>query len=211
MRLPFTADQFFQIFAEYHQRFAAIAVMFWLAAAVAVWTARRAPGSASRWLAGYLALLWLWNGVAYHAVLFTRINPAAWFFAALFVAQAVLLSAVAARNTRRFFTASGWRRDVGVGLALYALAYPALNVTLGHPYPGTPTFGVPCPTDVLTIGLLLTVGGRVPLSLSVIPTAWAAVGGSAALLLGVWPDFALLVAGALLLAAVIGTRQMMSV
>jgi hypothetical protein len=27
--------------------------------------------------------LWLWSAAAYHALLFTRINPAAWVFAAL--------------------------------------------------------------------------------------------------------------------------------
>ena len=34
-----------------------------------------------------LATLWIWNAVAYHALLFTRINPAAWLFAALFTME----------------------------------------------------------------------------------------------------------------------------
>ncbi len=62
-------------------------------------------------------------------------------------------------------------------------------------YPEIPTFGVPCPTAILTIGVLLAVRGGPPLSLAVIPAAWAFIGGSAALLFGVWTDYMLLVAG----------------
>ena len=91
-------------------------------------------------------------------------------------------------------------RVVGLGLACYALSYPILNITLGHPYPATPTFGVPCPTAILTVGLLLASPGRVPLTLAVIPALWGFIGGSAAIVLGVWPDYVLLAGGIVLTA-----------
>jgi hypothetical protein len=54
---------------------------------------------------------------------------------------------------------------------------------------------MPCPTAILTIGVLLAVRGGPPLSIAVIPAAWAFIGGSAALLFGVWTDYMLLAAG----------------
>jgi Family of unknown function (DUF6064) len=45
-----------------------------------------------------LATLWIWNAVAYHALLFTSINPAAWLFAGLFTVEGVLLFWAAARR-----------------------------------------------------------------------------------------------------------------
>jgi hypothetical protein len=71
-------------------------------------------------------------------------------------------------------------------------------MALGHPYPATPTFGVPCPTAILTIGVLLTARGGVPVTLSIIPALWGLIGGSAALLLAVPADYVLLGAGLLL-------------
>ena len=86
----------------------------------------------------------------------------------------------------------------GSGLAVYALAYPFLTVAFGHRYPAALTFGVPCPTVILTVGLLLTVRGGVPLILAIVPISWGFIGGSAAVLLNVPTDYVLLGAGALL-------------
>jgi hypothetical protein len=76
-------------------------------------------------------------------------------------------------------------------------------MALGHDYPATPTFGLPCPTTILTIGVLLTVQGSVPVGLSVVPILWAFIGGSAALLLDVQTDYVLLAGGVVLLVALV--------
>lgn len=100
--------------------------------------------------------------VAYHAYLFTRINPAAWFFSTLFVVQGLLFVWAGARLDVTYLSATRLSRSVGVPLVLYSLAYPFLTIAAGHRYPATPTFGLPCPTVILTIGLLLTVRQLVP-------------------------------------------------
>ena len=164
---------------------------------VAVW---RSPAARSRWLTWLLAALWAWNAGVYHAWLFTRINPAAWLFAAFFGVQAVVLAQAALRAPVQYFASTAHWRVLGAGLSLYALAYPLLTIGFGHRYPATPTFGVPCPTDILTIGVLLTVRDGVPLSLAIVPVLWGFVGGSAALVLGVQTDYVLLGAGAVLAA-----------
>ena len=69
-------------------------------------------------------------------------------------------------------------------------------------FPATPTFGLPCPTTILTIGVLLTARERVPFGLSVVPILWGFIGGSAAVLLQVPTDYVLLAAGVLLVIAV---------
>jgi hypothetical protein len=146
-----------------------------------------------------LAALWLWGGLVYHATYFTSINPAAWGFAALFVGESGLLAWYGLRQRRMAFgTATGRARGLGIGLALYALVYPALNILAGHTYPASPTFGVPCPTGIFTVGLLLTTANRPPIPVVVAPVLWAVIGGSAALVLGVATDYVLLACSVLL-------------
>jgi hypothetical protein len=197
MALPFAPEQFFGIFAEYNRALWPMALAWWLAAAGVLAVAWRSPADNSRRMTWFLAALWAWNAVAYHAWFFTRINPAAWLFAGLFGVQAVVLARAARRTRLQYFSSSGTLRFLGASLAVYALAYPLLTIGFGHHYPATPTFGVPCPTDILTIGVLLTVRGG-PLSLAIVPVLWGFVGGSAALVLGVQTDYALLAAGAAL-------------
>ena len=65
---------------------------------------------------------------------------------------------------------------------------------------------MPCPTDILTIGVLLTSQGRVPIVLAIVPVVWGFVGGSAAILLSVPTDYALLFSGVLLTAVLVAER-----
>jgi hypothetical protein len=198
MGLPFTPEQFFRVFAEYNRAFWPVVLALWLASAWVLVRAWRNPTGQSRTLSLLLGALWLWNAVAYHALLFTRINPAAWLFSALFVAQAVLFFRAGARARLDYFSSTGTLRAIGLGLVSYSLAYPFLSVALGHSYPATPTFGLPCPTAILTIGVLVTARGGVPLILAIVPVLWGFVGGSAATILAVPTDYVLLGAGVLL-------------
>ncbi len=70
-----------------------------------------------------------------------------------------------------------------------------------------PAFAVPCPTALFTAGLLLALPPGRLRWLAAIPLFWSAVGGSAAVLLGVAPDLALPFAGLLLLAWTLAPRS----
>ena len=74
-----------------------------------------------------LATLWIWNAVAYHALLFTNINPAAWLFTGLFTIEGVLLFWAAARRRIEPVSLTGPISGLGIALACYALAYPFLS------------------------------------------------------------------------------------
>lgn len=82
----------------------------------------------------------------------------------------------------------------GLVLVAYALAgYPAVALAAGQSYPGLPTFGVPCPTVIFTLGLLAW-SPRPAWSLLFIPISWSLIGISAAVQLGVLEDWGLPIA-----------------
>src|SRR5690348_12514153 len=79
--------------------------------------------------------LWLWNGIAYHYLFFSRINKAAPVFAALFVIQGLALIFTATRTINK---ADPLPPSKAVGWALIAYAmllYPLLGLAFGHSYP----------------------------------------------------------------------------
>lgn len=200
MELPFSIDQFLEIFEAYNGAiWPAQIIAYLLAAGALLLTVRRRPYT-DRVVGGILAFFWIWMGAVYHLAFFSTINPAAYGFGALFIVQGVLFLAFGAIDPRLTFRL---RRDryghAGGLLMLYALVvYPGLGVLLGHGYPQAPMFGVaPCPTAIFTFGLLLWTAGRVPGWLLVIPALWALIGTTAALQLGIREDLGLVVAGLL--------------
>ena len=117
---------------------------------------------------------------------------------------------MARRRQRRlqFALHGGVRAWVGGTLVLFALVvYPLVGHLLGHRYPAVPTFGLPCPTTIFTIGVLLFATAPVPRSVFVVPGLWAAVGSTAAFALGVYQDLGLLVAGGVAVVAILRPWQ----
>src|SRR5690606_344883 len=117
---------------------------------------------------------------------FQDINPAALYFGVLFLMQAGLFAWWTIRAPAAVFEAhpTAWSR-LGRLLMGYALVYPALGLVVGLSYPRMPTFGVPCPTVLFTVGALLAARAAAPRWLGLLPLAWTVVGGSAAFLFGV--------------------------
>jgi hypothetical protein len=196
--LPFTRDEFFDLFAAFNAEAWPVLIALWLASAVVsvrLFSARR-PGD--RVVSALLAAHWAWSGFAYHAAFFTSINPAAWIFATLFLVQAALFVWMGIVRRRLSFvsTRNGWT-PIAWLLIVYSLLYPAINAAQHLTFSRIPTFGVPCPTTIFTAGLLMLAAPRAPV-LALIPVLWSLVGGSAAVLLDVRADFALPAAGIVL-------------
>lgn len=162
---------------------------------VALLRARRATSTKTNYLIGFgLTLMWVWAGVAYHGLFFSTINTAAFFFAALFVLQALLLMYFTIRRRFEFTGANGISRWIGWALIVYALLiYPLVGILSGHRYPEMPMFGTtPCPVTIFTVGLFVLAQSRIPRVLLVIPFLWSLLGGSAVFVLGVAQDWPLL-------------------
>ena len=195
MQLPFTREQFFDLFVAYNQALWPAAVALWAVSAVIVTLRLSVRRPHDRWICALLVAHWAWSALAYHVAFFTRINPAAWLFAALFLGQAVLLFRAGVVQRRLSFAPWGtaWA-PLAWGLIGYSLAYPAINAIDHHSLARIPTFGLPCPTTIFTAGALMLAAPR-SWSLATIPLIWSAIGGSAAFLLGVHADVALPVAG----------------
>jgi hypothetical protein len=195
MQLPFTREQFFDLLAAYNEALWPAAVGLWIASAVIVALRLSARRPHDRWISGLLVGHWAWSALAYHVAFFTRINPAAWLFAALFLGQAVLFFRVGVVQRRLSFAPWGnaWA-PLAWGLIGYSLAYPAINAIDHLSLLRIPTFGLPCPTTIFTAGVLMLATPR-SWRLSTVPVIWSAIGGSATFLLGVHADVALPITG----------------
>jgi hypothetical protein len=207
MQLPFTKEQFFDLFAAYNGAVWPAMVALWVASLVTsalLLSSRRPP---DRWISALLAVHWAWSALAYHVAFFTRINPAAWVFAALFLLQAALFFGWGVVQGRLSFAPrrNAWA-PVAWFLVVYSLAYPGLNAVQHLAWSRIPTFGVPCPTTIFTAGLLMLATPRA-WRLSIVPVVWSLIGGTAAFLFGVHADFALPVAGLALAIFVVQTRS----
>jgi hypothetical protein len=195
--LPFTTEQFLSVFADYNQ---AVWPMQWVLAAAAVGIVLLSVSPVTwkyRAICLLLAGLWAWMAITYHLLQFSRINTAAYLFAIFYMLEAALFAkwAIAGRPLELRYG-----RDaacaLGVAMLVYSLvAYPLLGRWLGHAYPASPTFGVPCPTTIFTFAILALARARGTTSLTVVPLLWSVVGGSAAFLLGVWQDLGLIASG----------------
>jgi hypothetical protein len=197
MALPFTVEQFHGVFRDYNT---AVWPAQWflvamaLAAVAAVLRQRPWSGVA---VSAILGFLWAWIALVYHLAFFARISPPAYGFAVLSAAGAIVFiwQGVVWRRLA-FQWVPGLKATAGVVLIAFALVvYPVWSAYAGHPYPATPTFGLPCPTTIFTIGLLCFAVPPTPRSPLIVPVLWCLVGAQAAFLLGVQPDLGLIAAG----------------
>lgn len=198
MDLPFTVEQFFNIFVSYNMAIWPAQIIAYLLGAGAVALAIRESKPCGRIVSGILALFWIWIGVIYHMIFFSAINPVAWGFGALFVIEGLLFIIVGSIQDKLSFGFS-MKRDpiIGAIFILYAMiAYPLIGFALGHWYPQAPMFGLaPCPTTIFTFGLLLWTKRPVPIYLIAIPLIWSIIGTMAATSLHVPQDYGLVIAG----------------
>jgi hypothetical protein len=144
-----------------------------------------------------LAFFWLWMGIVYHIIFFSTINKAAYIFGGLFILQGIMFAGCGLIRKKLSFeyTKSGINK-AGIILIIYALIiYPVLGQNLGHVYPYSPTFGLPCPTTIFTFGILLFTNKKIPWHLLIIPLLWSIIGFTAALTLTIYEDIGLLIAG----------------
>jgi hypothetical protein len=144
MQLPFTHDEFLDLFGTYNRALWPVVVLLWLATLGALVQLYRRRPQASRVLATLLVLHWVWAGAVYHLGFFRRINPAALLFGLAFLLQAALLfwRGVIRLSAAFIPSPSTWSK-LGFGLVLYALVYPVLGLLFGLQYPRLPTFGFP--------------------------------------------------------------------
>ena len=196
MNPPFTPREFFEVLSRYNEAVTPLQIALVLLGVSAFGALMLRRRDSDRVISAILAALWLWMGVVYHLVHFRDINPAASAFGALFIAAAAIFAWTGVAQRRLVFDgASRTRRIAGHALIVYALViYPLLSAMLGRAFPELPTFGLPCPTTIFTIGMLAFLSAPFPRYVFAIPIAWALVGTQAAFLFGVHEDLGLVAA-----------------
>jgi uncharacterized protein DUF6064 len=124
MRVPFTQQQFLDVFGAYNSTAWPVVIALWLV--TFAFGVRFVRGQArSVTLSALAAVHWAWSGLVYHALFFTDINPAAWLFAGVFVLEAfafVWFGIV--QRTLVFEWGHTTRHAVAAALFAYSLGYP---------------------------------------------------------------------------------------
>lgn len=199
MKLPFSTEQFLEVFQNYNLAVWPAQIILWLLAILVIILAIRPRSFSGKYISGVLAFFWLWMGIVYHLMHFTEINKGAYLFGGLFIIQGILFGIVGVwQNKLAFQFKPNLFGLTGGLLLLYALIiYPLLGYALGHAYPASPTFGLPCPTTIFTFGILLWTDKKLPFFLLIIPLLWSLIGFMAAASLGIKEDIGLLIAGLL--------------
>ena len=197
MDTPFTVDPFLNLFAYYNLAVWPMQIVLYLLALFTLYLAIEKKTYSDLTINLILAFFWLWMGIMYHLTFFSAINNSAYLFGFFYTLQAVLFLFFGVNEKKISFK---YKSDsygfIGTFLIVYALIiYPIIGYSLGHIYPESPTFGVPCPTTIFTFGILLWTDSKLPKGILVIPFLWSIVGFSAALNLTIKEDYGLFVAG----------------
>lgn len=199
MKTPFTIEQFFEVFRNYNQSVFPLQILFYIIAAFIIYLIIKPSHKSHKAINIILAFFWLWMGVVYHFIFFTTINKAAYIFAIFFTLQSVLFLIYGVFQEKLSFK---FRFDqfgiTGLVLIIFALIiYPIFGYFFGHIYPVSPTFGLPCPTTIFTLGVLLQCSKKFPVIILIIPVIWSFIGFTAAFQFGIFEDTGLLISGLL--------------
>lgn len=208
MNIPFTSAEFYSVFSAYNMAVWPMQILLLALGVLAIVLLVRQRSYSSIGISAILTVLWVWQALAYHLAFFTAINPLAYGFSALFMGgAAVFFWQGVVRRKLIFEITTGWRIRAGWSLIIFAwFIYPTWTHFAGHRYPAFPTFGLPCPTTLFTMGLLALLVKPYPRSVLIVPVLWCFVGSQAAFLFDVQADLGLIVAGVLGVALIVQAK-----
>lgn len=201
MSISFGRDEFLGVFTDYNHALWPAPEILGLVAFGAVCLALFPGARRDRVACALLAMLWAWTGLIYCCGFLSHLTPLGYVFGAVFAMQsAFLLHLGVVHHEVRFWTHTGPRHLAGILLIFYSLvAYPAMAALLGHAHPTSPSFGVPTPVTIFTLGMLLLTRAPYARLLFAVPLFWTAVGTWLAFELHLREDICLMVAAALVL------------
>jgi hypothetical protein len=163
-----------ETFSSYNQAVWPLQPVLWAIGVAVVALALKDVPWRGRTILVLLAVLWGWMAVAYQWKFVAQVSPLGKVFAGLFLAQAVLLLWFALRPATVHFRPQGDLLGIAGSfmVACALMIHPVLAIRAGHGYPAFPTFGVPSPTIIFTIGVMLWAKPRPHEIFIVIPTLW---------------------------------------
>jgi hypothetical protein len=204
--MSFSLEMLLDYFAVYNERIWPMQLLGYVAGLLILVPLFRPGKVANQVVTGVLALQWLWVGFVFWVPAASQMVML-YLPAALFAVEGALFLNALARGYLTYGPVD--RADTILGLVFVAYAlfgYSLVGLCVGHMYPHavlSPLF--PCPTIVLTFGLLL-FAQRVPRYLLVIPTLWA-LSGFLWLYLGMYEDAGLVIAGVVSLVLIVARHR----
>jgi len=194
MKLPFTTEQFFNVFENYNTKIFPFQILILILGFAALIFAHR-KNTFDKIIGGFLGFLWIWIGAVYHFAFFSTINKPAFMFGALFILQGVLLLFNAfSKSAIQFKAEKNIKSGIGEFFVLFGLIiYPVIGYLIEGSLNRIILLGLPCPSTILTFGFLMLATNKVPKHLLIIPFLWSLVGLSAAINFGVVQDYMLII------------------
>jgi hypothetical protein len=191
MKIPFTTEQFFEIIEKYNLAVFPAQLIVILLGILSVILLHSNKELKNKLIGGFLGILWIWIGIAYHFAFFTEINKAAFVFGGLFVLQGLFFLRETFYRKKLEFEFSGKTMEfVAYFFLIFGIViYPILLFLLENSLETTITLGLPCPSTILTFGFLMLTSSKLSKYLLIIPALWTIVGTSAAINFGVYPDY----------------------
>lgn len=195
MKTPFTTEQFFAIIEKYNSSVFPVQLVLLLLGLVAVIFIHSKKTGLNRSIGGFLGLVWIWAGIAYHLSFFTEINKAAWGFGGIFILQGIFIFIELFRKKLIFSFNRTTQHYIGYFFIIFGLMiYPVISYLTERSFPDTISLGLPCPTTILTFGFFMLTSRKFSRYLLIIPTLWAVIGTGAAINFGVYQDYVMLLA-----------------
>jgi len=194
MKIPFTTEQFFNIFENYNLTIFPFQILILIIGFAGLFFLHSRKSYKNKVIGSYLGLLWIWIGVVYHIFFFTKINEAAYILGGVFILQGILILLNTFTNDKLTFNFESKAKDYfGYFFILFGLIiYPIIGYYVEGTISRTITLGLPCPSTIFTLGFFMLTNDKSPKYLLIIPTLWAVVGMSAAIQFGVYQDFMLI-------------------
>jgi len=185
--MPFTTEQFFSVFEKYNTSVFPVQLIFLLFGILAVYSTLSEKLGRNKAIGVLLITIWIWIGIAYHIIFFALINPVAYVFGGFFILQGIFfyIETFARKNLVFKYTGSA-KGYIALFFILFGMIiYPVISFYLEGTVLKTISFGLPCPSIIVTFGFLMLTDKKFPGYLLVIPSLWAVIVTAAPVNLGV--------------------------
>lgn len=186
-----SSDSFFAMWSQYNDSVWPMQIVTYVLGVLSIAMLVKRWKFSNKIIVGTLSVLWLWSGVVTFIIAFGDLSTQYYVWGALWIVQSLIFFYMGFVKPGLKFGFSGkWYNYLGLLFIIYALiAYPLIGSISGHPYPGSPIFGVaPCPVCIFTFGMFLFSTEKVPLYVIAIPFLWSLTGIYAVMVMKVYAD-----------------------
>lgn len=199
MNIPFTKEQFLEVFERYNSAVFPVQILIFVLGLAALFLIILRAGRKSQFIGGYLGLMWIWAGLAYHIALFSQINTAAFFFGAAYILQGlfILYESLLLKRLKFVFENSAINYTGYFFILFGLIIYPLISLIMIDDPLRLISPGLPCPTTIMTFGFFMVAGRTLRRYLLIIPSLWAVTGLFAAVNFSIYQDYAMIVAALL--------------